>query len=107
MKKMLEWPVGLVVAGSFCFLFGVWGSPVQAAAFSQQRAQPPAVASDLRCYATRSDPGAVVCYRVSGKAEYRHGQVVYIPRLIQVPVPSNPPPVVVVSTLDDIHPGSA
>ncbi|MFY4720250.1 hypothetical protein [Streptomyces sp. LaBMicrA B280] len=62
------------------------------------------VKSALRCYETRRNPGAVVCYRFSKKAEFRHGDVVFVPILIQVPVPADPPPVMVVDSLDDIHP---
>ncbi|MGW0085804.1 hypothetical protein [Streptomyces sp. NPDC003393] len=58
----------------------------------------------LRCYATAQNPGQPVCYRVSAKAEYRHGEIVYVPILIQVPTPANPPPVTVVNGLDDIRP---
>lgn len=60
--------------------------------------------STLRCYATRSDPRTIVCYRLSQKAEYRHGQIVYIPRLIQVPTPDHPPAPVIVDSLGDIRP---
>ncbi|WP_128790797.1 MULTISPECIES: hypothetical protein [Streptomyces] len=63
--------------------------------------------SALRCYETRRNPGAVVCYRFSKKAEFRHGDVVFVPILIQVPVPADPPPVIVVDSLDDIHPSDA
>jgi hypothetical protein len=63
------------------------------------------VKSAMRCYATRADPEAVVCYRFSKKAEFRHGSIVYVPILIQVPTPSNPPSVVIVNSLDDVHPG--
>ncbi|WP_143070922.1 hypothetical protein [Streptomyces malaysiense] len=60
--------------------------------------------SVLRCYETRRNAGEIVCYRFSKKAEFRHGDVIFVPILIQVPVPSNPPPVTVVDSLDDIHP---
>ncbi|MYW17663.1 hypothetical protein GT039_19230 [Streptomyces sp. SID2955] len=60
--------------------------------------------STMRCYATRGDPGAVICYRFSKKAEFRHGSVVYVPILIQVPTPSNPTSVIIVNSLNDIHP---
>ncbi|MFF5407102.1 hypothetical protein ACFY8K_29830 [Streptomyces misionensis] len=45
-----------------------------------------------------------MCYRHSWKAEYRHGDVVYVPILIQVPTPARPTPVTIVGSLDDIHP---
>lgn len=64
----------------------------------------PAAESALRCYATRSDPADVVCYRISAKAEFRHGEMVYIPFLVQVPRPSDPPATITVESLNDIHP---
>ncbi|MER5602465.1 hypothetical protein [Streptomyces sp. NPDC002265] len=64
----------------------------------------PAAESALRCYATRSDPAEIVCYRISAKAEFRHGEMVYIPFLVQVPRPSNPPATITVESLDDIRP---
>ncbi|WP_167381422.1 MULTISPECIES: hypothetical protein [Streptomyces] len=45
-----------------------------------------------------------MCYRHSWKAEYRHGDVVYVPILIQVPTPAHPTPVTIVGSLDDIRP---
>ncbi|MBW8799598.1 MAG: hypothetical protein JF597_40295 [Streptomyces sp.] len=49
----------------------------------------------------------IVCYRDSWKAEYRHGDVVYVPILVQVPTPAHPPSVTIVDSLDDIHPSAA
>ncbi|WP_158727385.1 hypothetical protein [Streptomyces sp. NRRL S-31] len=62
------------------------------------------MASATRCYATRADPHDVVCYRKSWKAEYRHGEIVYVPILIQVPTPSHPSSVAIVGSLNDIRP---
>ncbi|MEU6476543.1 hypothetical protein ABZ858_06555 [Streptomyces sp. NPDC047017] len=45
-----------------------------------------------------------MCYRLSAKTEFRHGRLVYIPILIQVPAPSKPPPVAIVDSLSDVHP---
>ncbi|QLJ05921.1 hypothetical protein HZZ00_36210 [Streptomyces sp. NEAU-sy36] len=47
-----------------------------------------------------------MCYRQSWKAEYRHGDVVYVPILIQVPT-ARATPVTIVGSLDDIHPSEA
>ncbi len=60
----------------------------------------------LRCYATSSNPESPVCYRLSAKAEFRHGQMVYVPMLIQVPAPAHPSSVVIVNNLNDIRPDS-
>ncbi|MFF4114021.1 hypothetical protein ACFY0P_11120 [Streptomyces sp. NPDC001714] len=48
----------------------------------------------------------IVCYRNSWKAEYRHGNVVYVPILIQVPTPAHPSSVTIVDSLDDIRPSA-
>ncbi|MES4890330.1 hypothetical protein [Streptomyces sp. NPDC096012] len=45
-----------------------------------------------------------MCYRHSWKAEFRHGDVVYVPILIQVPRPAHPSSVVIVDRLDDVRP---
>ncbi|MEV5953519.1 hypothetical protein AB0M11_06990 [Streptomyces sp. NPDC051987] len=71
-------------------------------AAQESRAEP--TRSALRCYAAHRSPHDVVCYRDSWKAEYRHGAVVYVPVLIQVPTPAHPPAVTLVNTLDDVHP---
>lgn len=60
-----------------------------------------------RCYAAHRSPNVIVCYRDSWKAEYRHGDVVYVPILVQVPTPAHPPSVTIVDSLDDIHPSAA
>lgn len=63
--------------------------------------------SAVRCYATHRSPDATVCYRHSWKAEYRHGDMVYVPTLVQVPAPARPTSVTIVDSLDDIHPSEA
>jgi hypothetical protein len=77
---------------------GAWVAPAADGSAAPQAGPVP------RCYATAQDPGRVLCYRVSAKAEYRHGQMVYIPLLIQVPTPSEPPSVVIVNSFDDMRP---
>lgn len=83
---------------------GAWGAPASGAAGPSRSVRAAPSASVPRCYAARSSPESVVCYRTSLKAEYRHGKIVYIPVLIQVPTPSPPPPVVIVESLNDIRP---
>jgi hypothetical protein len=100
MQKAPSRGVSLVAAAaSCCMAFGAWG-----AATAEASALPQKSRSALQCYATQSDPDATVCYRSSWKAEYRHGEVVYVPILIQVPTPSPPPSVTIVDSLNDIHP---
>ncbi|MFD9572338.1 hypothetical protein ACFWBI_21100 [Streptomyces sp. NPDC059982] len=97
---------GLAAAASCCMALGAWGASAAAAAALPQesRAAPTASASAPRCYAARGDPDRVVCYRTSWKAEYRGGDIVYIPRLIQVPTPSPAPSAVIVDSLNDVRP---
>lgn len=61
--------------------------------------------SALQCYATHGSPNEIVCYRNSWKAEFRHGDVVYVPILIQVPAPAHPF-VTIVDSLNDIRPSA-
>ncbi|GHF21558.1 hypothetical protein GCM10014715_89550 [Streptomyces spiralis] len=107
MRKVNLRGAGLAAAVSSCLMVGVWAAPVSAVSGSPentQSMQSTPVKSPLRCYATRSDPKAVVCYRFSEKAEFRHGEIVYVPILIQVPTPSNPPAITVVDSLSDVRP---
>ncbi len=48
--------------------------------------------SSLECYESTRDPGTVVCYRLSYRTMHRDGEIVFVPFLIQVPTPSDPPP---------------
>ncbi|MFE2288999.1 hypothetical protein ACFXDJ_33120 [Streptomyces sp. NPDC059443] len=114
MKRAAFRGIGLAAAASCCMALGAWGAPASEAGgprpSQESRAAPapasaPAPATSVpRCYATRSSPDLVVCYRTSLKAEYRHGEIVYVPVLIQVPTPSPPPPVIIVDSLDDVRP---
>ncbi|MEU4150419.1 hypothetical protein [Streptomyces sp. NPDC026659] len=105
--------VSLVVAVvAACCAVGGWGASAGAAEASGPSDSSPAPRAtaypgELRCYATRRDPGTVRCYRLSAKAEFRHGEIVYVPILVQVPVPPRPPSVTVVGSLNDIRPGAA
>ncbi|KOV51781.1 hypothetical protein ADL00_38870 [Streptomyces sp. AS58] len=62
------------------------------------RAAPP---QNLKCYATTDDPNRIVCYRVSQRPVHRDGQIAFVPFLVQVPTPANPPPVQVVDRLPE------
>lgn len=90
----------LALTAFACLAVGAW-----CASASGETASTHAV-SALRCYATPKNPTTPVCYHFSAKAEYRHGRIVYVPILIQVPVPPHPPAVIIVNSLDDIHPNT-
>ncbi|MFJ6905464.1 hypothetical protein [Streptomyces griseoluteus] len=98
------------VAAAFCVCcvsLGAWGASGAAAGEpAARRADPPAASPESvpQCYAARGAPQEIVCYRHSWKAEYRHGDVVYVPILVQVPRPAHPASVVIVDRLDDIRP---
>lgn len=90
-----------------CVSLGAWGAPAAAAGESIARWDNSPItypSSQPQCYATRDAPTEIVCYRHSWKAEYRHGDVVYVPILIQVPRPAHPSSVVIVDRLSDIRP---
>lgn len=113
--KKSAWRNGaLKFATVCCIALGVGAAPVNAAgawapdshkASMKSTASVAFAASELKCYATARAPDSVTCYRSSWKTEFRHGELVYIPMLIQVPTPANPPHVAVVDSLDDIGPG--
>ncbi|MEU2925679.1 hypothetical protein ABZ636_11560 [Streptomyces sp. NPDC007251] len=96
MQKAASRIAGILTAASCCLTLGAWAGPAGAWAAPAKSA--------AQCYATQRDPTTIVCYRTSWKAEFRHGHMVYVPRLIQVPTPSPPPPVTTVDSLDDIRP---
>lgn len=106
MKKAALRSVGLAAA-CCCMAWGAWGASVGEAGALSRNSQAASSKSALQCYATRGSPNDVVCYRNSWKAEFRHGDVVYIPILIQVPAPSHPSSVTLVDGLDDIRPSGA
>ncbi|MFJ5519095.1 hypothetical protein ACIQB4_18800 [Streptomyces griseoluteus] len=90
-----------------CVSLGAWGaSGAEASESGALRESPPAASAESvpQCYATRGAPQQIVCYRHSWKAEYRHGDLVYVPILVQVPRPAHPASVVIVDRLDDIRP---
>ncbi|MFH9659193.1 hypothetical protein ACH4NF_30790 [Streptomyces sp. NPDC017248] len=89
---------GLAVAVTCFMALGGWESAAHAAGAP--------VKSTTQCYATRNNPDDITCYRHSWKAEFRHGDVVYVPILIQVPKPAHPSSVVYVGSLDDIRPSA-
>lgn len=103
MKKAFLRSVGLTAA-CCCMALGVWSTSAGEADALPQKSQAAFTISALQCYATHGSPNDIVCYRNSWKAEFRHGEVVYVPILIQVPAPANPPSVTTVDSLNDIHP---
>lgn len=107
MRKATLRSAGLVAAVSSCLTVGVWVGQASAESGSPENTQSIPAKSPLGCYATRSDPKTVVCYRFSAKAEFRHGEMVYVPILVQVPTPSNPPAVTIVDSLSDVRPSDA
>ncbi|WP_225832297.1 hypothetical protein [Streptomyces sp. NK08204] len=104
MKKAALRTVSLAAAASCCLTLGAWGASAGAAGALPQKARAAPASSVLQCYATRGSPNEIVCYRHSWKAEFRHGEMVYVPILIQVPMPSAAPSVTVVDSLNDIRP---
>lgn len=106
MKKAAFRRTGLAAAACCCMALGAWGAPASGTAGPSPDARAVPAASAPRCYATRGSPELVVCYRTSLKAEYRHGMIVYVPMLIQVPTPSPAPPVIIVESLNDIRPAA-
>ncbi|MGW4300875.1 hypothetical protein ACWEHT_14040 [Streptomyces sp. NPDC004646] len=105
-----------VAVTTACCAVGAWGASASAteasasgppdATQAARQTRTPAAPTELRCYATQRAPGNVTCYRVSAKAEFRNGEIVYIPILVQVPVPPRPPSVTIVGSLNDIRPGT-
>lgn len=84
---------------------GAWGASAGEADALSQNSRAASTKSALQCYATHGSPNEIVCYRNSWKAEFRHGDVVYVPILIQVPAPSHPS-VTIVDSLNDIRPSA-
>ncbi|CAL9291430.1 hypothetical protein SUDANB180_05707 [Streptomyces sp. enrichment culture] len=58
-----------------------------------------AAPSPLKCYKTIRDPHSVVCYRMSYRPLFRDGRITFVPFLVQVPTPADPPPVTTVGEL--------
>ncbi|GHB46749.1 hypothetical protein GCM10010377_42070 [Streptomyces viridiviolaceus] len=89
-------------AATLCFLTGsAWGATASEFTTRPQRSQVVALPQVLTCYATVSEPDRVVCYRVSYRHLHQNGQIEFVPFLIQVPTPANPPPVTVVGSLPE------
>ncbi|MET8205054.1 hypothetical protein ABZT51_03245 [Streptomyces sp. NPDC005373] len=104
MKQAALRSVTIVAAASCCFALGEWGASASESGALLQKSQAAPMKSTLRCYATHSSPDAITCYRFSAKAEFRHGEMVYVPMLIQVPAPAQPPSVTIVNSLNDVRP---
>ncbi|MEV6838858.1 hypothetical protein AB0N17_30815 [Streptomyces sp. NPDC051133] len=106
MKKSVLRSGGLAVVAVSCMAFGTWNAAAsEGGALSQEPQTAPMSAT--QCYATRGNPKDVVCYRNSWKAEFRHGDMVYVPILIQVPTPPHATSVTVVESLNDIRPSNS
>ncbi|MCX5082307.1 hypothetical protein ACFC18_46065 [Streptomyces sp. NPDC056121] len=104
MKKTALRSAGIVAAASCCFALGEWSASASESGALSQKSQVAPTKSTLRCYAARSSPNEITCYRFSAKAEFRHGDMVYVPILIQVPAPAHPPSVTIVDSLNDVRP---
>ncbi|MFE6754387.1 hypothetical protein ACFVDQ_12365 [Streptomyces sp. NPDC057684] len=104
MKKAALRSVSVVAAASCCFALGEWSASASESGTLSQTSRAAPSKSTLRCYAARSSPNEITCYRFSAKAEFRHGDIVYVPILIQVPAPAHPPSVIVVDSLNDVRP---
>lgn len=104
MKKAALRSVGLVAACCSMAL-GAWSASAGEADALSQNSRAASTKSALQCYATHGSPNEIVCYRNSWKAEFRHGDVVYVPILIQVPAPAHTS-VTIVDSLNDIRPSA-
>ncbi|MEU5058164.1 MULTISPECIES: hypothetical protein [unclassified Streptomyces] len=104
MKKTALRSAGIVAATSCCFALGEWSASASESGALSQKSQVAPTKSTLRCYAARNSPNEITCYRFSAKAEFRHGDMVYVPILIQVPAPAHPPSVTIVDSLNDVRP---
>ncbi len=58
-----------------------------------------ASSSQLKCYRTIRDLNSVVCYRMSYRPLLQDGRITFVPFLVQVPTPANPPQVTTVGEL--------
>jgi hypothetical protein len=96
--------VSIVAAASCCFALGEWSASASKSGALSQKSQAAPTKSTLRCYAARGSPDEITCYGFSAKAEFRHGDIVYVPILIQLPAPTHPPSVTIVNSLSDVRP---
>lgn len=98
MKKTILRNIGVATAATFCLTAGVLATSVSDSVASSRTSQ--ATPSELKCYATTGNPDEVVCYRVSKRVlNSGDGRLTFVPFLIQVPTPSNPPTPSVVNVL--------
>ncbi|WP_148012423.1 MULTISPECIES: hypothetical protein [unclassified Streptomyces] len=95
-----------LAAACCCTALAAWGASTGGADALSPTARTASAHSSLQCYATQGSPNDLVCYRHSFKAEFRHGEMVYVPLLIQVPTPADPPPATIVGSLNDIRPSA-
>lgn len=69
---------------------------------SESKADPESKAAapaQLKCYRTIRDPNSVVCYRMSYRPLLQDGRITFVPFLVQVPTPADPPPATIVGEL--------
>jgi hypothetical protein len=86
-------PVRHIISVAAAILFCIAASMPIA---SESEAAPP---SPLKCYKTIRDPDSVVCYRLSYRPLTQDGRMTFVPFLVQVPTPANPPPATTVREL--------
>jgi hypothetical protein len=87
--------ISVAAAILFCVAGSMSAAP-ESKADPEIRADPP---SPLKCYKTIRDPYSVVCYRMSYRPLVQDGRIAFVPFLVQVPTPADPPPVTTVDEL--------
>lgn len=87
--------ISVTAAILFC-VAGSMSSTPESKADPESRAAPP---SPLKCYKTIRDPYSIVCYRMSYRPLVQDGRITFVPFLVQVPTPADPPPVTTVGEL--------
>lgn len=89
MNKAIPRIISVAAATLFCVAASISAAP-------ESKAAPPA---SLKCYKTIRDPHSVVCYRMSYRPLFQDGRISFVPFLVQVPAPANPPAVTTVGEL--------
>ncbi len=102
MKKTIWWSVSTTAVASSCLGAAIWGASASEASTSPRNSQE----SVLKCYKTIRDPNRIVCYRVSMRPLHKGGHIVFVPFLVEVPTPSDPPPAITVNDLPGTDPGT-
>lgn len=97
MKKTTMQSISAAAAAFFCLEVGILGASASDSVASPRNSQ--VAPSVLKCYTTMGDPHTMVCYRVSKRVLNSGGKLTFVPFLIQVPTPANPPSPVGVNVL--------